>query len=43
MERLVKEWNVYPVLHIDFSMTKYTTMADLNEHLNLQLFEWERI
>lgn len=22
MERLEKEWNVYPVLHIDFSMTK---------------------
>ena len=38
MERLEKEWNVYPVLHIDFSMTKYTTMADLNERLNL----WER-
>ena len=43
MERLEKEWNVYPVLHIDFSMTKYTTMADLNERLNLQLCEWERI
>ena len=22
MERLEKEWNVYPVLHLDFSMTK---------------------
>ena len=43
MERLEKEWNVYPVLHIDFSMTKYTTMADLNERLHLQLCEWERI
>ena len=43
MERLEKEWNVYPVLHIDFSMTKYTAMADLEERLNLQLREWERI
>lgn len=43
MERLEKEWNVYPVLRIDFSMTKYTTMADLEERLNLQLREWERI
>lgn len=43
MERLEKEWNVYPVLHIDFSMTKYTALADLEERLNLQLREWERI
>lgn len=43
MERLEKEWNVYPVLRIDFSMTKYTAMADLEERLNLQLREWERI
>lgn len=43
MERLEKEWNVYPVLRIDFSMTKYTTLADLEERLNLQLREWERI
>ena len=43
MERLEKEWNVYPVLHIDFSMTKYTAMSDLEERLNLQLREWERI
>lgn len=43
MERLEKEWNVYPVLHMDFSMTKYTTVADLEERLNLQLREWERI
>lgn len=43
MERLEKEWNLYPVLRIDFSMTKYTAMADLEERLNLQLREWERI
>lgn len=43
MEQLEKEWKSYPVLHIDFSMTKYTSMADLEERLNLQLRTWERI
>lgn len=35
MEQLEKEWAVYPVLHIDFSLTKYTTLFDLQEQLNL--------
>ena len=35
MEQLEKEWTVYPVLHIDFSRTKYTTIEDLQEQLNL--------
>lgn len=43
IERLEKEWNVYPVLHIDFSMTKYTEFADLEEQLNLNLTDWEKI
>ena len=43
MERLEKEWNVYPVLHIDFSMTKYTELFDLQEQLNLNLLDWEKI
>ena len=42
MEQLEKEWTVYPVLHIDFSRTKYTTIEDLQEQLNLYLSEWER-
>ena len=37
MEQLEKEWTVYPVLHIDFSRTKYTTIEDLQEQLNLYL------
>lgn len=41
MERLEKEWNVYPVLHIDFSMTKYTEFTDLTGQLNLNLLRWE--
>ena len=43
MEQLEKEWNVYPVLHIDFSLTKYTTLFDLQEQLNLFLHRWEQI
>ena len=41
MERLEKEWNVYPVLHLDFSMTKYTALSDLLGQLNLNLYDWE--
>ena len=29
MERLEQEWEVYPVLHVDFSLTKYTELRDL--------------
>ena len=43
MERLEKEWNVYPVLHIDFSMTKYTALSDLVGQLNLNLYDWEKL
>lgn len=43
MEQLEKEWTVYPVLHIDFSLTKYTTLFDLQEQLSLFLFRWEKI
>ena len=43
MERLEKEWNTYPVLHIDFSLTKYTTLFDLQEQLTLFLSRWEKL
>mgnify|MGYP005902792603 CR=1 FL=1 len=43
MERLEKEWNVYPVLHLDFSMTKYTALSDLLGQLNLNLYDWEKL
>lgn len=42
MERLEKDWNVYPVFHIDFSLTKYTTLFDLQEQLNLFYFVVKR-
>ena len=43
MERLEKDWNVYPVFHIDFSLTKYTTLFDLQEQLNLFLLRCEKV
>ena len=43
MERLEQDWTVYPVLHIDFSLTKYTELSDLTGQLNLFLYRWENI
>lgn len=43
MERLEKDWESYPILHIDFSLTKYTELRDLTGQLNLNLLDWERI
>ena len=43
MERLEQEWETYPVLHIDFSLTKYTELQDLTGQLNLFLQRWEEI
>lgn len=43
MEQLETEWTVYPVLHIDFSMTKYMELSDLTGQLNLFLYDWEKI
>ena len=43
MEQLEKDWTVYPLLHVDFSLTKYTTLFDLQEQLNLFLSRWELI
>ena len=43
MERLEQEWEAYPVLHVDFSLTKYTELRDLTGQLNLFLSRWEEI
>lgn len=43
MEQLEKDWRVYPVLHIDFSMTKYTQIQDIEEQLNIFLNKWEKL
>ena len=43
MERLEQEWEVCPVLHDDFRLTKYTELRDLTGQLNLFLSRWEEI
>ena len=43
MERLEQDWESYSVLHIDFSLTKYTELTDLTGQLNLFLHRWEKV
>lgn len=43
MEQLEKEWNVYPVSHMDFSVSKYATAKNLQSAINNQLAIWEEI
>ena len=40
---LEKEWIEYPVLHFDFSGTKYLGTEDLTEQFNIQLGRLEKI
>ena len=41
MESLEKEWTEYPVIHFDFSGTKYFSTDDLSEQLDIQLSRLE--
>ena len=41
MESLEKDWTEYPVLHFDFSGTKYFSTDDLSEQLDIQLSRME--
>lgn len=43
METLEKEWTAYPVLHIDFSISKYITSDMLTAVINRQLLLWEKV
>jgi len=43
MERLEQEWETYPVLHVDFSGSKYTEARLLQVALNVQLSRWEKV
>ena len=36
-------WQQYPVLHMDFNSGKYTTLADLESALHVQLTKWETL
>ena len=41
IEQLEKEWEEYPVLHLDLNARKYETAADLTAMLNQYLEKWE--
>ena len=43
IERLTKEWTVYPVLHLDLNSGKYDNETALDEVLNMILNRWERV
>ena len=43
IERLTKEWTVYPVLHLDLNSGKYDNETALDEVLNFILNQWERV
>lgn len=41
IERLEKEWNTHPVLHLDLNTEKYDTAESLENKLSLNLKYWE--
>ena len=41
METLEKDWTAYPVLHIDLTGSRYTSVSDLEEKLDMFLSKWE--
>ena len=43
MERLETEWTEYPVLHMDFSGSKYTEAKSLRVNLDIQISRWEEL
>ena len=43
METLEKEWTVYPVLHIDFSISKYVVASSYAHTLIIKLAIWEKV
>jgi hypothetical protein len=43
IEKLEKEWEKYPVLHLDFTGSRYMELSDLQTALDQQLSRWESI
>jgi hypothetical protein len=43
VERLEKEWTVYPVLHLDLNTGKYDSIEALESILNITLNRWENL
>lgn len=43
MASLEKDWEIYPVLHLDLTGSRYTSVSDLIEKLDQHLCAWENI
>ena len=43
IENLEKEWNVYPVFHVDFNGSNFTEEGVLEKRLNGYISDWEEI
>lgn len=43
MDRLEKEWELYPIFHMDFSVSKYLDAFSLKAAINRQLLIWEEL
>jgi hypothetical protein len=43
IENLEKDWEEYPVLHLDFTGSRYTELSDLQTALDQQLSKWESL
>ncbi|WP_455634011.1 AAA family ATPase, partial [Parabacteroides sp.] len=42
IEELEKNWERYPVLHLDLNTQEYNSVDSLKEKLNIALTEWEK-
>ncbi len=42
VEKLEKEWSVYPVLHFDMSLAKHLGGVELEQYIGYQLLPWEK-
>ena len=43
METLEKDWTAYPVLYLDLTGSRYTSVSDLEESLSQHLSKWESL
>ena len=43
MEQLEKEWRVHPVLHLDLNIEKYASQESLDNILESNLVQWEKL
>ena len=42
IDRLEKEWNAYPVFHIDFNGSNFTKQGVLEDRINSYVSDWEK-